>query len=444
MNLIVIMADSFRADHLGCYGNTWINTPALDALAAESVLFEHAYTEGPITLPARLALFTGRYTFPFRGWAPLEESDLTICEILSRAGYTNIIVGDSGPLWDRGGNYAARFDVITHLRRSKPEWYVPGRNPQIDEEVRWYKELESRSPDIIASELNQIRHGAYLIGKTKWTPTVHSHAQRVVETAIKILEKHARPDNLFFWLDCFDPHEPWDPPPPYDTMYDKGYKGRKMINPPPSRSNYLTPDELEHVRALYAGAISNTDEWIGKFIDFLRSSGLLDQSLLVFISDHGEPLCEHGKMRKVRGSLYSPLLRIPFMIRHPSGEHAGKRVSALVQTPDFLPTVLGLIGAAPPVDIHGKYLWPLVDGTQSSVRPYAYCGYYQGDACIRDHDWSYVRSPDRSKEELYDLRADPEEQHNLAHVRPGKADHLRGELDSFMGDMLRAAGNKNT
>jgi len=436
MNLIVIMVDSLRADHLGCYGNTWVKTPALDALAAESVLFEHAYTEGPITLPARLSLFTGRYTFPFRGWEPLEESDLTICEILSRAGYTNIIVGDSGPLWDRDGNYAARFDVITHLRRSKPEWYVPGRDREIDEEVRWYKELENRSPDIVKSELNEVRHAAYFIGKTKWNPDVHSHAQRVIETAIKLLEKHSRPDKLFFWLDCFDPHEPWDPPPPYDTMYDKGYKGRKMINPPPGSSDYLTPDELEHVRSLYAGAVSNTDEWIGRFIDYLRSSGLLDQSLLVLISDHGEPLGEHGKMRKVRGAIYSPLLRIPFLVRHPAGEHAGTRVSALVQTPDFLPTVLGLLRVAPPVDIHGKYLWSLADGSKPSVRPFAYCGYYQGDIHIRDHDWSYIRSPDGSREELYDLNADPVEQHNLAHVRPGKADELRREVESFMATML--------
>jgi len=406
MNLIVIMADSFRADHIGCYGNSWIRTPALDALAAETVLFEQAYAEGPITLPARTALFTGKYTFPFRGWAPLEESDVTICEILSHAGYTNIIVGDAGPLWDLGGNYGARFDVELYMRRGKPDWYAPGEDPEIDEEVQWYRELRGRSASLSVNPLHDKRYGAYLVGRKKRNPNEGSCAQRIIQTAIKMLEKHARPDKLFFWLDCFDPHEPWDPPAPYDTMYDKGYKGRKIINPPPGPSDYLTPEELEHVRALYAGAASNTDLWIGKFLEFLRTSGLLDRSLVVFMSDHGEPLGEHGVMRKVGGAPYSPLLWIPFMIRHPSGEYAGERISALLQTPDFLPTVLGLLGVGVPQDIHGKDLWPLVKGEEASVRRYAYCGFHQGDAAVRDHKWSYVRSARSRGEELYDLEAD--------------------------------------
>ena len=124
------------------------------------------------------------------------------------------------------------------------------------------------------------------------------------------------------------------------------------------------------------------------------------------------------------------------MIRHPASEHAGTRVSALVQTPDFLPTVLGLLRVPPPVDIHGKYLWSLADTSKSSIRPFAYCGYHRGDIHIRSHDWSYIRSPDGSREELYDLNADPAEQHNLAHVRPGKADELRREIEAFMQNML--------
>lgn len=123
MNVIVVMLDSLRADHLGCYGNDWIETPNIDKLAKESVLFENAYAEGLPTIPVRIALFTGQYTLPFRAWQPLSRYDLTAAEILREHGYTSALITDTYHLFKPNMNFHRGFNVFRWIRGQEADAY---------------------------------------------------------------------------------------------------------------------------------------------------------------------------------------------------------------------------------------------------------------------------------------------------------------------------------
>lgn len=124
MNLIVILPDSLRADDVGCYGNQWINTPNIDKLARESILFEQVYPEGLPTIPLRTALFTGRYTFSFRGWQPLEKTDVTLAETLKENGYVCSLITDTYHFFEPGMNFHRAFHCFRWIRGQERDAYV--------------------------------------------------------------------------------------------------------------------------------------------------------------------------------------------------------------------------------------------------------------------------------------------------------------------------------
>ena len=156
---------------------------------------------------------------------------------------------------------------------------------------------------------------------------------------------HTLANPFFLYADSFDPHDPWDAPPRYVERYtDPEYKGNWIFSPKGGDAGWLTSEELEHTRNLYAAEAAFVDEQIGKLLDKIRELGLMENSLIIFLADHGHPLGEHGKMLKMVDQLYSPLLNIPLMIRLPGAKKAGKRIDALVQTVDLFPTIMEFLG----------------------------------------------------------------------------------------------------
>jgi arylsulfatase A-like enzyme len=239
------------------------------------------------------------------------------------------------------------------------------------------------------------------------------------------------------WLDSFDPHEPWDPPEPYRSMYvDPNYKGKDIIQPIPGPSDYLTDDELQHVRDLYAGKITLCDKWIGWLIDQLKEMGLYDDTMIIFTTDHGEPFGDHGYLKKAQPGLYDDLTRIPLIVRHPKGVGAGKRVKALVETTEIFPTVLEAFGVKKPPKAHGESLLPLMSGEKEKIRDYAYMGYFKQSMRVSDHKWAFHMYQMKGKEpELYDWENDPEQLNNVIEQNPEKAMELELELRRFIAGL---------
>jgi len=225
---------------------------------------------------------------------------------------------------------------------------------------------------------------------------------------------------------------------------------------------YMTPEEVKHTLALYAGEVTFVDKWVGVLLDRIRDLGLYDNSLIMFTTDHGEPFGEHGIIRKARPWCYEELCHIPWLIRHPEGTGAGSRFGSFVQTPDLMPTVLDALGIPPKltlpytapvkhtfpqdivvrkqdINLTGKSLLPMMRGEEETVHDFAVSAHHGSQWAIRTADWTYLYNLRGARpNELYDRRGDPAEQRNVIEEHREAADALELTLRRF-AESLEAA-----
>ncbi|NQT83635.1 sulfatase-like hydrolase/transferase [bacterium] len=451
MNVIVIIADSMRADHVGCYGSK-IKTPNLDRLARESVVFEQAYSENLPTMPCRTAWWTGQYLFTERGWQQMRSSDYLLAEVLWDEGVTSAFITDTYHMHKPVYNCGRGFDTVVFVRGQEYDPWIVDKSIKVD--LKRYHRLKGDGSD----RRWKPRFEQYL-RNTSWFKKEEDYSvARTVKEAIRWLEHttKTRKDGLFLWIDCFDPHEPWDPPSPYREMYDPGYRGLEMIDPIPGMvEGYMTPREVQHTRALYAGEVTFVDKWIGILLDRIRALGLYENTLIVFMSDHGEPLGEHGYVRKAFPRNYEELARIPWIMRFPDGLGAGERFSSFIQPPDLMPTILDSLGVAKKLTLRflapvgltfpqdmvqrkrdivltGKSLQPLLRGEVEELRDFAVTAHYKQQWGLRTRDWTYLYHPRKHRpNELYNRKKDVAEQNNLIEKHPEVVEELENHLLKF-------------
>jgi len=417
-NLIVIMLDTLRKDHVGAYGNQWIKTPNLNKLASESIIFNLAFPESLPTIPVRRGLHTGMRTFPFRsyqpvkgdnvrtpGWQPIPEGQITLAEILNYAGYRTAFITDTNHQFKPAMNFHRGFDQFTWIRGQESDKFS-SVTPLPESEVEKYVSTQggSRSVQWLAMYMARWQHR---------TLEEEYMSPRVFTAAMRWLEQNRDAERFFLLVDSFDPHEPWDPPYYYRDLYYPGYKGREVIVPRYGSSDYLTPDELKYMRACYAAEVTMVDMWLGKFIDRAKQLGMLDETLLFLISDHGHQLGEHGLVGKVPRGLYPELMDIPLFLRHPDGSGKGTLVDIFAQNHDIPPTALSLLGLKQPLKMDGMDLWPLISGDSGNPRSYVTSG-HSNAAWYRDEEYVLLCTWQGENPELYDLRKDPRQQNNIA------------------------------
>ncbi len=441
MNVFVIMTDSWRYDHIGCCGDpiqSDIKTPGIDTFVAEATLFTNCYSEGLPTLPTRQTLFTGRYTLPFRGWQPLDVAPPVLAEILWSRGFRTALITDTYHLHKPGMLYERGFDDVCFIRGQEEDPHVI---EPIDVDVDRYFKDDGGDNERWRNQVIQC-----LRNRHHWKGQDDHFIAQVVRAGIDWIDRQPRKDRLFLWLDCFDPHEAWDPTPPFDSMYGEPAVDDKTIILPIPRpvEGYLSARECRHIQNLYGGMCSLADWWIGVFLNRLRDIGLFENSLIVFLTDHGEPLGDarwgHGIMRKCRPWPYEELAHIPLIVRHPQYGH-GKRVEGLVQTCDVTPTLLDYLGIESPPTMHGKTLLPVIRGEVQEIRELAVSGYHRRSWSIRTNEWTYLRwpapdqAPTRDAPELYNRRADPYEQVDLIREYPQIADELDLKMRRFVDSL---------
>ncbi|MFC1999487.1 sulfatase [Chloroflexota bacterium] len=461
MNTILIMLDSLRPDHMGCYGNKWIKTPNLDALAQESMIFDRAVPESLPTLEVRRAMFTGMRLFPFDkeffpdakdffptgadashpstgflgipqgnqpGWAPIPWDQATLAEMLQGwrlAGFLQVglgatgvvkyrtaLISDTAPYFATPGmNYQRGFAHYDFIRGHEIDAYgVPALSEDVD--------LNRYAPEWYQKTFwaKMLKH--YLANTAKWQVEEDHFAPRTFKAAIQWLEdSREATDPFFLCVDEWDPHEPFDPLQEYVDLYDPGYKGVEMIEPFYGPTEKMTDAELNHMRALYAGKVTMVDKWFGRFMEKVTELGLLENTIIIVTSDHGHLLGEHGVSGKLPAGMYNELVNCVLLIRHPQGIGAGQRSDALVQHQDICTTVLDFMGVRPPYELDGQNLMPILKGEKARVRDYATCGMMLNVWCRTD-DHVLICRTTGDEPQLFDMNNDPDQQLNIAADRP--------------------------
>jgi arylsulfatase A-like enzyme len=422
VNVILVILDSLRKDHIGVYGNDRIQTPNLDALAKESLRFTRAYPESLPTLCARRAIHTGMRTWPFRnfvklpaetfqpaGWQPIPEVQITVSETLFASGYTTAMFADTQPLFHPSMNFQRGFGVFEWLRgqerdRFRPKLGVP------EEQIR-----QNTVPGNDKNMVDKVRQ--YLANTRDRRTEEDWFAPRLFTRGMEYLERAGEGQPFFLVLDSFDPHEPWDPPEEYVSIYDEGYDGRDPIVPNYGPADWIGDEELERMKALYSGEVTMVDRWLGHFLDKMESTGRMNDTLLIVLADHGVAQGEHGYTGKPYRALWPELTDIPFFIRHPEGKGAGQTSDYFASTHDVVPTILDATGLAPPQNLDGQPLTLLFEGSEPQPRSHFTLGY---DKYVWARDERYVMfgRNDRSGLKLYDLQSDPDMNHDVAGDNP--------------------------
>jgi arylsulfatase A-like enzyme len=420
LNVIVVIIDTLRKDHIGAYGNTWIKTPNLDALAKESLRFTRAYPESIPTICARRAIHTGLRTWPFRnwrvykgitvvryGWQPIPEDQTTLAEILQQKGYETLFVTDTLHQFQASMNFQRGFNSFDFIRGQTADAYKP---------VWTWPREKRRTVLKPPAGVGAMRH--YFANTASRTSEEDWFAPRVFTRASEFLEAASGGDRPFFLVvDSYDTHEPWDPPQEYVSLYDEGYNGLEPYWPTEGSSRFLTDRQLKRARALYAAEVTMVDHWLGTFLDKLSELNLFENTLLILLADHGTSHGEHGIVGKPTYALWPEVTDIPYFIRHPEGKRAGETSDYYASTHDVAPTILGFVGMEPPAPMEGQDLSVLFKGGEPEERAHFTLGYHD-HVWSRDESYAMFARNDGTDAKLYDLRTDPNMDRDVAGTNP--------------------------
>jgi arylsulfatase A-like enzyme len=441
--------------HTPAPGIAKVETPHLDALRRDGVSFSAAFGEAEPTIPVRRALWTGLRSFPWRfdydtkglwpnprGWHKIPPEHTTLSELLLERGYKTALIGDVYHIFKSTQNFTRGFFNFEFVRGQETDNWKGGKLDLIREEA----ERCVRGP------LDPAKHASlvqYLQNKRHFKTEAELTGGIVVQRAMNWLKENHDDGPFMLWLESFDPHEPWDPPREYANRYydfPKGKEGVEFIYPPEA-ARIGTDEEKERTKALYYGEITYMDTMIGRLLNTLSDLGRLDDTVVMVTCDHGTELLDHGRFGKSADHLYAHNTQVNWIVRQPGAPGRGRTVDAFVQNHDIVPTALDLLGlldawpGATSVDRPewaGRSMKGLVEGDASAQgRDYVITGW--GDfASVRDRDWNYVVNFERPEgsERLYDLRADPMEQKDVASDHQEEVRTRRRRLEALLGQEL--------
>ena len=447
MNVIWIVADTFRQDHLGAYGKSEIKTPSLDALAAKATRFGRHYAAGFPTMPTRADHATGRWTMSFMGWEPIPEDAVTLAEVLAADGVHTAAMVDT-PFYLRGGmNYDKGFQTFS-----------------------MYTGQEGSVTRLIDTHHHESRDA-----KEAWRFEADRNVAQTMTRAMQWLQLHHK-EEFFLYIDTWDPHEPWDAPNYYTELYMPDYDG-EIIQPLYGHWQDhpdFTEQRVRKALATYKGEVTMVDTWIGYLLRTVENMGLMENTAVIFTSDHGFYFGEHGGLfgklnfgKRPDGSVYghgdpdstwgfSPLYEeialVPLLVYVP-GAGAGI-YEGITSAIDVMPTVLDLMDKRIPESVEGISILPKVRDTSLPGRdftittvPFANPGDTVDSVdnirrrlgiapitTVTVDDWALLYSVDPGLSQLYHLPSDPLQQSNVIEENPDLARQVHERLVKFMKD----------
>ncbi len=397
-NVLLITLDTTRADHLSSYGNPRVRTPTFDGLATRGVRFDMAITQFSQTNPAHASILTGTYAathgLRWHGVDKLGNTVTTLAEVLAAIGF------------DTAAVYS---------------WVSLDPESGLDRGFRSYQ----------AAYFNRWPDGPTLLDQ------LDGEADVTTDMAIRWLSKRAAGAPPFFlWVHYQDPHFPYAPPPPYDQMYtancgscpksDRNTLNRVLAGTPVPQA------EMDDLIAHYDAEITFTDHEVGRLLDEMKRRGVLEDTVVVVVADHGESFGENG-MWFHPWVLYNTVVRVPLIISYPPALPQGVTIREAVQTIDVMPTLLELLGIPSPSDVDGVSLVALMNGKGQADGWVAYTEELNDPSmAVTTNQWKLIRDNLNGGLQLYDLRIDPRETSNLATVWPDTAAELAAKIVAFL------------
>jgi arylsulfatase A-like enzyme len=396
-NVILISVDTLRADHLGCYGYSRPTTPRIDAICSEGVAFEQAIAHAPSTLPSHASILTSlipqHHRASFDNRRALPEEITTLAEVLVGQGYRTAAFTGGG-----------QIDAVFGLGQGFEQYSVPASNDfetTVSAGLDWLDGLGGRP--------------------------------------------------FFLFLHTYQVHNPYDPSPEVLSLFETDYEGElpatisvELIDGINKRSEALPAADLAHIIATYDAEIREVDTAFGRLIDTLAERGLLDSTLVVFTSDHGEEFGEHGYVGWHSHTTYEELLHVPLFFKFPAGGFSHRRIDRMVRSIDIAPTILKAIGSRVPESFSGLDLAAFLGERQ--VPPLVAIGRLdRADEArvsfIRDDRFKLERVGSR-RQRLFDLIDDPLEQWDTSDNYPEALSRLLTTYQTLIASRATAADSE--
>ena len=447
-NILILMADQHRADSLGCAGHPIVKTPNIDRIAQQGIRFDKAYTVCPICMPARASFVSGLYPHNHQMWGnagKLPEDDETFFHYLQRSGYFTAHVGKSHYYPHSPGTHLMHHEDYMHARgldyvhETTGPWATLWTQSYMTDHWKMKGLLDVFIKDY--GERRRIRGKAELHEKKDKLALWPSHLPEeefidsyIGQKAIEFIQAYSyqyyvNKQPLCLFVGFGGPHEPFDPPGKYASMYDSNDipdpipEGKPGNWVPKSSANRLdsektakdlTRDQLKKAAANYFGKISLIDSWIGRIVSDFENLEGAENTFVVFWSDHGEMLGDHNCLYKQ--VFYESSVRVPLIISWPGHVKGGKNCDALVELIDIFPTLTEIAGSEPSERCLGRSLWDSLQDPQQQHRDAVFSEIYSfnhRNIMVRTDRYKYAADETGMGYMLFDVVEDPSEQKNL-------------------------------
>lgn len=436
-NIVLIHADQWRADCLSFTGHPSVETPHLDSFFRSGVSFSKAYAAVPSCIASRASLMTGltqrtHGRVGYRDGVPWKY-DTTLAGTLADAGYHTQAVGKMHVYPER--NLLGFHNVVLHdgyLHRSRSQGDIADR----DDYLLWLRDRRGATADFIDTGM-----GCNGYAVAPWCYDTLEHPMAWVTTESIDFLRRRDPDKPFFLYTSYHrPHPPLDPPRDYLAMYD-----RKTLPPPvmgdwaellradrgPDSPVPSHPDAIDRARKAYYAQLTFIDHQINRLIHALHERMLMDNTWIIFVSDHGDMLYDHNLTAKALP--YEGCARVPLIIRYPQKNAlpTGRTIDAPVEMRDIFPTMCDIAGIETPKSVEGKSVMPLCRGESPAWRDYIHGEHEWGEGSnqwLTDGKWKYAWFSQTGREQLFDLVNDPNEQHDCAGQKANELAEWRTRL----------------
>jgi arylsulfatase len=430
-NILFIMVDQHRFDCMGAYGNTDIETPHLDQLAQDGVVYDNHFCNAPVCTPSRYSTLTGLYPHQHMGWTnrcTIQPGLETYPNMLKRAGYSTKAIGkmhltptyqDVGfeqmELAEQNGDGRYEDDYHRYLRSLDLIDYVDLLD-QVGEYRAQAPEHYWNTRGAMVSDLPEEHHSTAWIGRK----------------GLEAIDQWGEGANLLF-VSFIKPHHPFDPPAPWHEMYNPdelhllpGWTENCLPrdlkkHPGFFPHEHFTEQQLRLCMAYYYASISHIDHYVGKMMQLLKSKGLFEDTLIIYTSDHGEYMGYHHLLLK-QNYMYEPLVKVPLIIKYPdrSAFAAGARCSDLTSGIDIGVTLAAIVGEKPGIDMKGYDISAAING-----RDYVFAENMKGEQyMVRSRSHKLIFCRDDSQSLFFDLMNDPLEMDNL-YTDPQHQDRIK-------------------